>query len=459
MPRIVRDQVGSPLVVDMNVGESTVVNRHDRAVEIMLRHVREHVHPDRWLVANERRVLFAWAAVELEVDGIPRVLEVRPYELPIEVAGLRVYGELTRSLCDAAELVPVGPFDHDVRISIGTAGEPWFSGEWAFPLREYRWHASSYRNTWNALVPYNLHYHHRGEDFGAIPDVIPVQACHAGEVVQCPGDAAEGSNSVVLRGDDGWETTYSHMNLESILPSVRPGNRLPRGRRIGTTGETWRGQRRQHIDPHLHVGGAWQGHKLSCYPALVEAYLRDYPDELLAVAGGHAFTLPGQPITLDGTRSIGRTSDTSFRKVWTTSDGRQVEGPVHERVYDAPGHYVERLTIYAADGAWDFDHLQVRVYDPERGPGDDQALAYGWCYHTPVRGIAPGDDVLFWSRMRGAATPVEIDFGDGSPPRIIAGECQHRYRRPGYYDVRLRSRSLAGHPFETAMKVVIEDES
>lgn len=459
MPRIVRDQLGAPLVLDMNVGESVIVSRYEQAVKIVLRRVREHVQPDLWLVTNESRALFAWAELEMEVDGVPLVLKVRPYELPADAAGLRLYGELTRSLCDAAELVPVGPFDHDARVSVGKAGEPWFSSEWAFPLLKYRWHSSSYRNTWNSLVPYNLLYHHRGEDFGAIPDVIPVQACHAGEVVQCPDDDAEASNAIVVRGNDGWETTYSHMNLESILPSIRHGKRLARGERIGSTGETWRGQRRQHMDPHLHVGGAWQGHKLSCYPALVEAYLRDYPDELVAMAGGHAFTLPGRPITLDGTRSIDRTSATPFRSVWNTSDGQEIQGPVHERVYETPGHYVERLTICSPDGHCDFDHLQVRVYDPARGPGDDQALAYGWCYHSPVRGIRPGDEVVFWSRLIGSAAPAEIDFGDGSPLRPIADECQHRFRNPGSYDVRLRTRSLAGHPFETAMKVVVEDDT
>ena len=136
-----------------------------------------------------------------------------------------------------------------------------------------------------------------------------------------------------------------------------------------------------------------------------------------------------------------------------------VAGAVAERRYASPGHYVERLDVFDKKGQADFDHLQVRVYDPTRGPGSEQALAYGWCYHTPVRGIRPGDEVVLWNRLEGCVEPTVMDVGDGTAPAVVGSTAVHRFRAPGRYDVRFRSRSALGHPFETAMKVVVEHDS
>ena len=43
-----------------------------------------------------------------------------------------------------------------------------------------------YNNTWSGLVPFNLLYYHRGEDYGAIPDLLEVVSSIDGKIVSTP---------------------------------------------------------------------------------------------------------------------------------------------------------------------------------------------------------------------------------------------------------------------------------
>ena len=62
---------------------------------------------------------------------------------------------------------------------------------------------------------------------------------------------------------------------------------------------TWAGRKSQTRDPHLHVDFILPDTKLSSYPLIVEAYLRDYlqvriydPDHPREMAYGRFFSYP-----------------------------------------------------------------------------------------------------------------------------------------------------------------------
>src|SRR5690606_18831856 len=161
---------------------------------------------------------------------------------------------------------------------------------------------------------------------------------------------------------------------------------------------------------------------------------------------------PGQTVALDGSRSVARPGRRIVSMVWRLHDGRTVEGATAEIACDRPGLYSEELTIRTDDGWEDRGFAQVRVYDPARG----RDMVTGWIYHTPVRGIRPGDAVLLWNRLAGTVGPATIDFGDGAPAAIIDGETVHRYESPGLYTGTVSARGPEDEPATVRMRVVVE---
>lgn len=449
---IIREQGGWPLVLELNVGETAQFRLDGETHYIQVLSLTERFEPDYWITGNEERRTFAEARLELDVSGVRDTLFIRPYEMPKLIGGLRVYGELVKMLVNPNELVPIGVMNHDVRLSIRAEGEPWGPDDWIFPIANYRWHANSYGNTWNSLVPYNQLYHHRGEDYGAIPDLLEVIAPHDGIVVRSPVPTAKDSNRIAIEAADGWQTHLSHMNIETIAPEITAGARVKRGQYLGKTGSTWRSERRQHSDPHLHISSEWHGNVFSYYPFIVEAYWRSYSDSLLAIAGRYRFTIPLSPVTLDGSRSIARPGKTITRYLWTLHTGEEIEGPIAKLHYDAPGIYSEELRVFADDGSEDRDYAQVRVYDPEQA----RDFAFGWFYHYPVRNLHAGDEILFWNRLNNTSGEVLIDYGDGSPEETISDEACHSYAAPGLYTARLMAKGAQGEPAQLATRVVVE---
>ena len=456
--RTVCDLHAWPHTVDLDVGEHYELPRslapepEHRTVEVLgLEHRYE---PDRFVDENSRRRTLAEATVRIDVDGEVREIRHRPYQLPVEVRGLRLYVETTRRWANDAEYAALSDVSHDVRLSIAPAGEPWGPTAVRFPVADYRWGSSSYRNTWSALVPYNRLYYHRGEDFGAIPDRLDVLAPFDGEITRSPlpdGDGA--SNAVVVARENGEAARLAHMNAETIV--VREGDVVEAGDTIGKTGCTWDGRRSQIHDPHLHVGFERNNARVSPYPTLVEAYLRDFPDPVLPVAGGYRFALPGDEVRLDGSRSVagpGREIDT-YR--WRLHDGTVSTGSVASLTADEPGLYAEELIVETDDGSTDRDFLQLRVYDPY----DPDPAPYGWVYHHPVRGVEPGDEVLFWNRLRYDG-PVHVAFGDGTETTVDGdGELTHAYDGPGTYVVAFEGGDPAREPVTVKIRTVVEDRS
>lgn len=451
------NQTRAPIQFELNLGQAkeiTVTGPSGSVQrEVRLVAVREHFWPNYHIPELPKRQVFRSAEVDVEVSGRAVTLVAQPFEMPREINGLRLYVETTRNWALEPQLNPMPGVRGAVRFSCVAAGAPWGPTDLRFPVRNYRWRANTYANTWLALVPYNRHYYHRGEDFGAIPDDLEVLASRTGAIVRSPLPDGDGqSNSLRIRCPDGLEFGYSHLNLESINAALTNGAPVNAGELLGLTGMTWAGRKSQHNDPHLHWEVESENQPLASYPFIVEAYLRDYHDAVLAVAGGYHYAVPGQRVELDASRSVVRPGRRIVRYQWLLHDGRTVEGPKASVRAHRPGLFSEELRVYADDGSEDRDYAQLRVWNTET----NAPFAAGWFYHAPVRGARVNQPILFWNRLYGTTAPVEIDFGDGSEPVRISRETPHSYRQQGIYTARLRSRGPADEPVEVRMRVVIE---
>jgi murein DD-endopeptidase MepM/ murein hydrolase activator NlpD len=445
-----------PTVFELNSGESCTVRRqvNGKLIErdVKLLDVQEYWEPDFFTGAGDSRTL-RLADVTVEVNGVRATLKCRPYQMPVPVKGLRIYVETTRRWAQDAEIERMTEMDADVRLSAVAEGEGWGPSDFAFPVQDYRWRSSSYFNTWNSLVPYNKLYYHRGEDFGAIPDCLPVVCALPGKIVQSPLPNGDGdSNGLIIETEAGIRVQYYHMNAESITTSAVAGARMTVGASLGKTGMTWDGRRSQTNDPHLHFGLSFHDTAISAFPAIVESYFRAYPDRLIAIAGGYHFAEPDQIVLLDGSRSQARPDETITSYEWRLHDGRRIHEATAQITYLAPGLYCEELIVRTANGAEARDYAQVRVYDRKRG----RNMVAGWVYHHPTRGIKPGQPVTFWNRLSGAHSDVRVDFGDGTPVEIIHENLSHAFPSPGLYTVSFVTSGPEDEPAMAKMCVLIE---
>jgi len=446
-----------PVVIDLQLGQSREICLAGPTGEIRrqvrLLAVREHYWPNWYIPDAPNHQVFRSAEVEVDVDGTHATLWARPFESPQLVSGLRLYVETTRDWAITPQLDPLPRVTGDVRLSCVAEGMTWGPSTLRFPIRHYRWQANTYRNTWCALVPYNKLYYHHGEDFGAIPGELDVVASLDGIIVESPLPGGDGdSNGLHLRHDSGLECAYYHMDLETISPAVTKGARVVAGQILGRTGMTWAGRRSQDSDPHLHWGVSTRGQALGSFPYLLEAYLRDYPDSILAMAGGYQYAMPGDAVVVDASRTVARPGRRIVRYRWLLHDGREVEDVRATVQAGKPGLYSQELRVWADDGREDRDYVQLRVWDAERR----ERIGAGWFYHSPLRGARAGSPVRFWNRLQGVTAPVTIDFGDGSPATTIDRELSHVYATAGVFTAKLLSRGPEDEPLEVRMRVVIE---
>jgi len=441
-----------PHILELNINQPAQAPTAKGPRQVVVLDVEHDYQPDLWSTDNPARKAISAARVRVNVSGEIATLVARPYTLPTVVNGVRLYVEATRAWAHEVAHAPLTEITTDVRLSALDAAQPWGPEEMVFPIRDYRWRSSSYNNTWSSLVPHNVFYYHRGDDFGAIPDRLDVVAAMSGAVTVSPLPHGDGKSNglIVSAGDSNWR--YAHMNTESIEPSLIPGSSVRAGQKLGRTGCTWSGKRSQRLDPHLHLGLERNGDCISTYPFLVRAYLNTYPDSALAVAGGWAYAMPGEAVMLDATRSIARPGRRIVSTRWKLHDGRTLDAPLGAMTFDRPGLYSEELNIKADDGYEARDFLQVRVFDPRR----ERDMATGFAYHTPVRGIRPGTPVLFWNRLYNTSSPVEIDFGDGTPPQRIEEEIEHAFARAGIYSVAFAATMPGDDPVVVKLPVVVE---
>jgi hypothetical protein len=457
-PAIIMNIPGYPFVFELNKGDSIFIdriygNKHIKK-SVKLTDFRLFSEYNSWFPDSLGKSDFYKAEVDVMVSGRTYTLKMQPYQMPFTANGLRIYVEAVKKVDEIPNLDQVDKMAKDVRFSIVLEGEPWgVPTALEFPVSEYRWRSASYNNTWGALVPFNLLYYHRGEDYGAIPDKLDVNAWVDGEIILSPlSGSNNGSNSIMIRAENGLIFDYSHCNTEFIDPLVLKGNTFKRGQHIARTGMTWDGRKSQHSDPHLHTGLGYNGYQLSLFPYAVEAYLRKYDDKVLAIAGGYRFAKAGETVELDGTRSVCRNGEKIVSYQWTLHDGQTVNQPTVKLKYNSPGYYSEELTVTTASGSVDKDFLQVRVYDQN----SDRKIGYGWAYYSPVRNIKPGQDILFRNRLINTLTDVKINYGDGTAVQTISNEIKHSFNKRGNYTVELSSQGINNEPVSVKMEVIVD---
>lgn len=452
---ILMDLPEYPLLFELDTGETQTVVRgnkdHSVIREIKLVSVKLYSENNLWFEDENNRRNYAYAEVMLEVDGKPITLFHRPYQMPTNFNGLRLYVECIKEWNQDSAFDRLEGMEKEVRLSVCAENETWGSSSFVFPIENYRWRSSAYNNTWTSLVPYNLRYYHRGDDYGAIPDKFNVIAPFNGQIVASPlpdGDGA--SNAIFIRNTVGIVWRISHMNIETINPDYPVNAFVEEGSILAKTGMTWGGRKAQISDPHCHVDIRYNDIRLASFPYLMEAYLRSFPDEVLAIAGGYKFVLAGETAQLDARRSIARPGDPIKYFIWKLHNGKEVNDVNAIVEYDKPGLYTEELMIVTEGGAVDRDFIQVQVYGAE-----GKNIGRGWAYYYPVRDIQVGTPVLFWNKLLNTTTPVIIDFGDGKISEMEE-EITHHYKNPGNYVVTLFAKGPRSEPITVKLEVVVE---
>ena len=387
------------------------------------------------------RVNYA-ARVRLQIDGTEVEMVARPFQYPVEAAGLRLYLDGTQEWLGTDDVYPVN-LPKRIRLRFTAAGESWGPATLRFPVGEYRWYATTYNNTWLGVVPQDVNtvYYHKGEDFGAVPDLLPVLAPEDG-VVSTNGT---GVQTTAVDGTLYWS---AHMNVAGIF--VNAGDWVVAGQTLGVTGK--RGN--SDADPHVHYDATWGSEEPGSYPFAADAYLRDYPDAGIPVAGGYQFVFTGDTLTLDGRRSLARPGRTITAYRWILHDGSVVNGPTAPLTVATAGYYGEELRVFFDDGREERGFTQVRVF--ARGSSGQMPIL-GLLYQYPVRGIHPGDLVTIRHHpFLLASNERTIDFGDGSAVQTVYGgqpTIPHAYAVPGLYTVTVRPAGTPAQVLKTSVLV------
>jgi len=453
---ILIDEPGFPFMFELNPNENLVVTRsyQGKTIKKKIKLIAIHTfsEPNYWFPDTMDQIDYYQFLVDLEVDDKPISLYHRPYQMPVIFEGLRIYIENIKQFNESAEYGKSSEMVKEVRISVCMENEPWGPEYIDFPINNYVWRSAVYNNTWSSLVPFNKLYYHRGEDYGAIPDRLEVVSPVDGIIRSTPiPDGVNGSNMVSIVASNGLRWDLAHMNIESIRPEYPVGTKVGAGTVLGKTGMTWGGKKSQEMDPHLHVGLSMDTISLASFPYLLEAYMRKYPDPVIAIAGGYRFATVGQPVELDASRSFSRDGQ-PIKYRWRLSNGEISDLKKATIKYEQPGIFTEELQIESIEGKKDRDFLYVKVYDP----AEKHDFAFGWAYYYPFRGIQPGDEVLFWNRLANTMDEVKINFGDNPEWYTIRKEATHRYNKPGKYVVTLKSIGQGNEPVTLKMEVTVE---
>jgi murein DD-endopeptidase MepM/ murein hydrolase activator NlpD len=447
--------------VDLNVGGSQEIQLSDgKKATVKLLDLQE-THDE--LTAAVRQ-----ARVKVEVNGQTITLTSATYHLPVTIAGVRIDCPITKGYLRNANSNVWG-LEKDARLRLWPAGSPLVEpGTFIYPAKQ-RWFASM---TQMANEPVYVDggerpdakkiYYHYGLDIGGAEGMVEVVAATAGLVVSSGLDVlpdykgtpvAPRYDVVYLLDERGWYYRYSHLQI--IDPAIKPGQRVTIGQKVGVLGKEGASGGWSHL--HFDItskqpSGRWgiqEG-----YAFLWEAYQRQYPTPLIAVARPHHFTWTGRKVVLDGTRSISTDSKIA-RYDWTFTDGNTAAGPTVERTYDKPGAYSEVLRVTDAKGRTSYDFAIVQVLakeQPERLPLTIHAA------YAPTFGIKADDPVTFKVRtFRTTDNSETWDFGDGSAQVTVQSDgnakalakdgyaiTTHRYSKSGQYLVRVVGSDKSG---------------
>jgi murein DD-endopeptidase MepM/ murein hydrolase activator NlpD len=436
--------------LDLRVGEAVDADLAGRKFRVRLVDVQETV--------DEVNGAVRAAQIRVEVNGEATTLPSGNYHLPRTVAGVQVDCPITKGYLVKARKNVWGLLK-DARIRLWPAGSPWIPpGTFVYPAKQ-RWFAS-YTHMANEPVfvdggdlpaKKDIYYHY-GLDIGGAEGLVDVVAATDGTVVSSGLEVLSGHETdtpvakrydvIYLLDGRGWYYRYSH--LKFIEDWVRPGAKVAMGRKLGVLGKEGGsgGWSHLHFDiTRRQPSGEWgieEG-----YAFLWQAYQRERPQKLVAVARPHHLIWAGQKITLDGSRSVGG----NIRHEWTFTEGGSAAGERVERTYEKPGTYCETLKVTDEAGNVEYDFAAVQVIDksrPDKPPPTIHAT------YAPTFGIRIGDPVTFKVRTFRDTGGETWDFGDGTAPLTVksdgnavmhaaAGyaETIHRFEKKGQYLVKV----------------------
>ena len=397
--------------------------------------------------------IFLKARVDIEVNGTAASVWCKPYQLPVNVAGLNILVDLVKEVAGGLHQCRL---DGDIRFCARDGSLPWILENYGFPVDGYKWRGSNYIHTWNGFVSIDAEtesvYYHRGEDFGAIPDRHTFLALDDSIMERVPEKMGDhGSNRIITR-DDQYQYRYCHANAPFEENLFYKGRKLQKGEGIKLTGNTWNGG--PVSDPHLHIGieNYQETVLMNTFVPMLDAYKESNPGELLALAEGFRFCREGDTIVLDAsvTEEINDSGGLEYR--WELSDGTIINGAKAAVCYKHSGTYTEKVIVTDEKGRRGSDHVIVSVFQCN---GSERPFC--WLNAYPMREIAPGEEVEFLVGFYNMADAV-IDFGDGVNMKTDSGQYhRHAYDAPGYYTVSVRGKGQGGEGI-FKVEVVVEGE-
>ncbi len=414
------------------------------------------------------RGLIRFPSILVNINGEQAEIPAGLYHMPQIVNGVKIGCSVTRGVALAVgKHLDVYALDKDARIRCWAPSDPLFGPEpLVYPAKQ-TWFATmtqmANERTYvdgGELPPQDPNgyiYHHYGMDIGGHDKAVPIIAARGGLVVVHGENCIDAQHlirydRVVVKDDAGWYFLYSHLDM--IAPNIVLGERVNPGDWIGILGKEgasggW---------SHLHFGitspqpSGCDG-QVEGYPFLVESYLHEHPGVLLACARPHRVAAVGEPLTLDGSRSIcDGSAITSYQ--WTLHTGQTVKGPKATITYDREGLYSECLTVTDARGQTDIDFCPVYIMPKDASP--DKTPPSMHLTYFPTNNLRPGQPIAFKVRtfFRGPFADNKSglehwNFGDGTTAtsrsdtktRVPAAtdtdfdERWHVYDKPGCYIV------------------------
>lgn len=436
---------------EMSVGE-TITEEFDGESYYSVRLIGVEPYFEPFYQSGAWFNIFWKARVDVEVNGIKASLWCKPYQLPVNVAGLNLSVDLVKGVegglysCQLAK---------DIRFSARDAKLPWITEKYCFPIVGYKWRCSNYAHTWNGFVSVNsqakMIYYHRGEDFGAVPDRLMFTAMDDSVMERVPGESGDQDSNHIITKDKDYQYCYSHANAPFPADEFYKGRELKKGEAVKLTGNTWNG--RPVRDPHLHISiGDHSGtEQMNTFFPLLYAYKNSYPDELLVTAEGFRFCKEGDTITLDASAAEEINGNKELDYVWELSDGTKRTGMRVSVCYPQPGTYTEKVIVSDRTGRRGVDHVIVSVFSTQ---GSERPFC--WLNVYPMRAIKVMDDVEFLVGFYNMDEAV-IDFGDGATEKTSDGQRHfHSYSVPRYYTISVIGAGPGG-PGIFKLEILVEE--
>ena len=464
--------------VDLDVGQSARVQlSNGKSVTVKLVDLAEH--------RCEMRNAVRRAVATVEVDSKTVELDCAMYNLPKTVAGVQIDCPVTRGYVTRLNSKGnVWALDKAARFRLWPAGSPWVRpGTFAYPVNQ-RWFASDtqmandpcYVNACDIPGRKSIYYHY-GLDFGGAEGMVAVLAATDGVVISRAGKTIPGEHPpnvkarydvVYLRDDRGWYYRYSHMM--SIEDSLKLGERVKMGRKIGVLGKEGGSGGWSHL--HFDIATPQPSGSYGItdgYALIFDVYRRRHRLKLMAVARPHLVAWAGQPVTLDATRSWHVDGPKHIRRYeWRFTDGKTAAGARVKHTYAKPGHYTEVLKITDDAGRVDYDLAVIQVFDKAK-PLPVPPAIHAACW--PNSNVNAGDKITFKVRsfgIKGDEGRETWDFGDGSKPAYTRSDgnarmhakdgyatTAHRYAKPGHYIVTVSRTNARGQTATGRLHLVI----